>query len=1074
METNEVGVLGHRQYDRRELVEESVRRLEASVNSLQLTTDHSTQRKIVEGLTDFPETKRIYIAAAAAAQKLLSGGDIGQLLESIQQQVAERIGVILDKLNEIAGAASLGFFQELDGDEIWTTEQLLYEEEGLLNLLIAEFLEKNLVSSDGSAVSEQRNVASEYFEQPKQLQTLIESRLRSIRIAIDEKDISAAARILATIRDFQYDERVSVELRTTISSVAQEIDSKFQIESQLVGVVDLANWKKDDHPVFALDLEKVCVEVLSQVSGQSVGDLDSLINLTQKLVDARLLYSRYLEDLDYGFFSSVRNRLEAIDHLNEIYIKGKTGYLTAKSQLEAQILTILEASDEIISLRSEAAQAEAILSARVGVYDKQSIVEREKSLGSAIDTLLILVKQDSTTTSLLSAEIERAKSLFKDLRNKALENIENFEQFVSDISLRIAQIESEAPYLMTKEDNPLETFDSLYESIRQARDRSFDKNAINDLEQLVLKADYRKTKECANNTMTAYEGDDKGAVALVGNEVKDVIFGQRIFARVSRIVGAIHPDESAKFVADFEEFKTDLGLRMVVYLTEQSVNSRIMGWGSGDSVVPKDFPLALSDLFAIEGKQAEQFIRRSTSVVGKPAEVLYREEIETNPVLEKRKIVMADWETRNPKEVEVNVTAYGQVMRHLDAIYRGDHEDEFGLTGQSLNFNMDLIRRTVLILEQRRLDNKFEEDLVIAKSKGSPLPERTNQKYQSRINENHVKRAFLLHVLFLNQAWLAPSSSFVPDNIFYAFRWLDYLDKEILQGVHGYNTFITRVLFGALGAEKNYALDAPEQVVGKSGVVETFISNLVNPSEVRSKIEERFIEKGLYDRFWYLVELPLIDVKPDDQGKFTIFQPPLKYFMSRNGDGSFQRFAPEENGNLGKLVSFSDYVGEDGELYYELMPFSTLRPQQDDIRAYYNNAKNIHDFLAGILKAEEETFAVSGVPRSKLAGLKKKDKYAVTTLPEFGPEILAGFLNGDKVRDAVIHVIAFASAILQLRNGKEMNEVKRWIYGLQNTLFDEEQEAIVEALEAGFSQSSRVRAIVDGTIKQINFSNIFK
>lgn len=434
-----------------------------------------------------------------------------------------------------------------------------------------------------------------------------------------------------------------------------------------------------------------------------------------------------------------------------------------------------------------------------------------------------------------------------------------------------------------------------------------EKNKIEQAER--EKKEYESLKKDIEESIESIEGDDWS-----GENLEDRMseIGEKI-KRLGEI--AKNATQQAELVA----IKTDFNSRWRSYLTFVHFRPVINAVGPDGKIVRDPLQIKYDEKHIwISGQTIWESINGGIEGV---SNIHYAE----------RTVKMATGET-----VKYTPTAFGEVMRFIDNVYRGKEvlkkKDGKPITVDVVSFN--------------------NEDLI----DGVAL--------KLRIPRIVVRNAFRLHQMVpMHQSYLGPeekgkiTTPQVSDGFYQAWDWWRYFVKYMGRDTDQYLRDLTLLTFGP---------DNPDY--------HGFLSDEKERKKLEKKLrergyldskKERFLEKGFANWSWFLrgYLIPLNSREIQETGLGYTFMPPMAYLTTPD-NALLSSTMPPADGERGqpRKREFLDYVDENGNVIWELLPFNLIG--EGDFRKFFKDLNSgVMPVLNGLFKANP----------SKIAGFSKED-----------------------------------------------------------------------------------------------------
>ena len=367
---------------------------------------------------------------------------------------------------------------------------------------------------------------------------------------------------------------------------------------------------------------------------------------------------------------------------------------------------------------------------------------------------------------------------------------------------------------------------------------------------------------------------------------------------------------------------------------------------------------------------------------------------------------------------QLNPTAIGELMRHIDEIY---------LSGGDVDNGVEIDVQFIHLAHGDMIDYLVEK---------------------TGYSKSMVVKAARLHwVLTFHQSYLIPESSpNVSDSFFYMYRWFRYFLKYVKGGTEDWVQEATFLTFGMAGTESfsqkerkklhnilartktNVYADRGTELLRKEmGAKPIKRVPLVTPNTEKGnprylKIEEmRREKKGFGDYSWILK--PLFGLRSrrydlstnaarNDEG-YTI-APPLDYFLVRDEGGEVVRFTG--SGGPGAVATYDTAfrTEEDEYLYEKIAKALNNDPNisQGELFGYFQDLESgPFKVLSKLWKASVEDFTNFVLAPKQLQVVRKIYHYTLSFLPYIGPEIRAGSDVGKKRAKGVENQLTLITAI---------------------------------------------------------------
>ena len=637
------------------------------------------------------------------------------------------------------------------------------------------------------------------------------------------------------------------------------------------------------------------------------------------------------------------------------------------------------------------------------------------------------------------------------------------EKLVVELEQKITNLETSPSAIMTQETDRLEIDSRDIYAILNLLKNKLPETEYKALELKVLLFDYRMTKRVLHFTLQRIEMSEGAFKNFIGN-YKDEVFNTRIYNRVDRLIQRMksggYPGVDPLFIdavnADFNRAKSEAEQRMDVFMTEQSLTNQIWWNGETGETAARGIPGGAGNFFAVYQKTIADIVHPSKKVTT-DERLRFAEEAELNIALPRRLEKMHDF--KNPEKkitVPLTPTTSGEIMRLLDKLYANKlpGANDFYKT-MHITANRVLIPRII----KKAFDAKYADKGIT-------------------ITEEQVKRVFYLHTLFMNHSMLLSGSPNISDTGFYANRLPQYALGETKQGVAGYylptllmfvgkfdadavsadNPGGRRYIFDIIGRVDTSMLPEPHTAAEYLAKWTTPIQNMSSTS-YRRKMHDALHHhhkpgKPKYD---FLADAPLVVLHKNDFGSHQFFPLPLQfmvfsdpsatYKLKRPGEIRVKRWQEPGSDKVCKPITAADYVNENGEIMYEMIPWEQVVDKKATLLDWYNQGKNILNFL-NLFRAE----ATEIPPGPKLAKEKKDLKYGAVFVPTLGLEALVGRIDGDKLFDRVLMMRTLGQSLYALQGGS-FNNLEHKLTNLSPALDTDDVEAIIVALKAAVGQA---------------------
>lgn len=681
-------------------------------------------------------------------------------------------------------------------------------------------------------------------------------------------------------------------------------------------------------------------------------------------------------------------------------------------------------------------------------------------------------------------------------------NAESLQRELELFETQFSNIESVQEYTITIDSNPLaDDFKQLSDHLNALKRLGLEGARYQELEMRVMRLRYLVTKVSIIYNIERFEGNDDGPQKL---DEYQVVVINRLDKELTSLVGQIPSDKRAAFQADLVRFKKEYGLLLGSYMAFKSVKDHVIGTsGSASAVVSMSLPTSKPIYFGIDNDALADLLHPHKLPTAEP-ELRSPFEKEVNPVIGVRRARYFDPEQGRFVERDVELTAFGQIMRYMDDLFSGrvpSFEADRRVIYQK---KMSEIHNVILGLEAKRLDAVYQEDVARARRSGGTLPDRADGKYQSKITERMVRRVFNMFVAMCRHFTLAPSSFNQSAPGYYAFQ-LNYAIDEIRRSTGGLSALVVFGLFGYSSplrrTEENpdgveFLLDhlSPNRKLNSPGFSGKLIDLLVGatrPNNIREKVQRRLRSNPHLAQYEYLADLPLLPLMPvgtapkfnKNSGKYEgekyhylTFQGPLQTMVARDPNGvpykmqdsggnfynenqpyfDFEHLVDERERERAQAMSIDEYEAyyvsngrypnPNGPLLYEIMPFSA-EVVEEQLRDWMDQAKNIHNFYTDIMFAKTEEFIkMSG--QTLFAKLTKEQKYALRLLEPYAHILRLG--DGDQIvmRNKMMLSLMFIQGLLKATIGGE--SIEHIAHTLESYPIEEHESvhAVIEALKA--------------------------
>lgn len=790
-----------------------------------------------------------------------------------------------------------------------------------------------------------------------------------------------------------------------------------------------------------------------------------------------------------------RDHKQAFPELDE-GVPGSFANLLAQAESFAPGGFVGKSSSDLDTLVSDLTTAETAINTELSNYLTSIGVPGESGTWSAVwgeyeRRFLQIIDQINT---------KKDEVLKVELAGK---NIELKKQELTDL---LIDIEQRPPVSLEVNEDRLDLrLGPLYTRLDDLK-RDLSASEFADFEGQVLLCDWRETKRAIFERVYSDEMDLKNsdfyyatssASQSCGWDV--IIGGERGYGRLRNLIRRVSQNPSisglnAEMQRDYDRYTKELGFRRKVFFAEQKLEPLIFGFGNQDDDASRDFPSQVPEIF-IDMDSFPTAINPS-GALSADERIKVENELVYNRQLSARADTIRDF--AHPDHFvdipDFTPTAHGEAMRLIDLLYANKLHTRItrAIAAAGRTPSPDEAK---LIAEV----NGYYRTIHVGKNKNA-IPEIINQASkiicQHEILPYEVRQAWLFHAMLLNQSMLIPASSpRTNDQIYKANQWAEYVVAGTEGGTTPASIFESVCLFRLQDVREAGGKRFVLENVGRYNTSDltpsrnftqwvahklTPLPDAGNTRSTREKILENLDHQGVVG-FDFLADLPLVILPESDFGTHQVIPLPLQYMIFndptsplpplRAGETRVRRWPigtiTNPSGTVETTqpppVTAADYVNSDGDIMYELIPWSDVL-RDTGIENLYNNGKNIKKLYKLISSGPIE----SSLNPADLAGEQNDVKYAASFFPVWGQEVSCGRYDSAKVwrRITVAHVFSRALTLLTI-DKKSLSEVKTTISYLSTAIGADSVRAIDIALDAAFGNMENAQETTQLVMDQI-------
>lgn len=759
---------------------------------------------------------------------------------------------------------------------------------------------------------------------------------------------------------------------------------------------------------------------------------------------------------------------------------------------------------------------------RIILSDQIKSEDRNSSL-AALENLSDTLKNLDTGIGRLRDKLKEIESSNnnQDGRDEAL--VRSLRENIKRQLERIAA--TEVYTLIDVSNNPLsEAFIKIEDTLSELRNAGETSEEITNLEYEMMRLKFQVIKASIIFNLERFEDNEDGSSAL---DEYNVTVLKNMLTEMRAICNLVPAAMRQRFLDEYNRFHNNEYLHILkYYIASKSLRNDALGMtASGQQQVPKVLPSATT---VYTSSFSDDYFGgmmhpRGLEICTDP-ELRSPREKEVNPIIGRREVTVFDPSTERIVNKEIEITAIGQCMRWMDILLSG-RVPEFETQRRDINtLSMGELHRFVVNLETKRLDNLFESDRA---ANPAAAISRSDEKYQVKIEELHVRRAFNIAIFLYKHFSLAHSSFNGPAPGYYQFN-PEYVLSEVIDQYGHQSGLIAFSIFGL----SSDALVSPSNPDGVNFVLDNvapqregrgLIHNLVKlgrPQNARQAVSNavRHINHHHPNRYDFLTNLPLLPLMPkrtaptfgkaapytaaDYKGEkyqYRMVVTPMTNMLVRGADGTplhmpVQRpdgslnfrdhdsaYMTFENmidfrtrpNRLPTVAEAQAYYAKhgylpdpNGEIMYEELPFKTHENDKTTSLAWWiNQAENIIAFYKEVF-AESATGLMGKSDQEIMNSIDKRIKYAIALLEPYAHHIRYGEYSFDEMKRRLILTIMFIQGMLMMVNGESIEHVKERLnnYKIND---DEGIHAVVHALEAAFGFAGLTNTVIDKFTGQI-------
>jgi hypothetical protein len=699
---------------------------------------------------------------------------------------------------------------------------------------------------------------------------------------------------------------------------------------------------------------------------------------------------------------------------------------------------------------------------------------------------------------------------------------------IAEFETEFAQIQTAGAYQNTKEQNELrEAISPLQEKLLGLRRTGLDEARWRELEFRLQTLEFVVTKGSILKSMLSVEANEDGAVTMDGFS-KDVL--SPMLTRLDTICkSVVDSTRQGEFVAEYKRFKTEIENTAMLQMAGKSVKDSCLGTvaSAGDEVHPLTLPASLPVFcYGFTNDKLAYFLRAEMGSCQYDYLKSNQETEPVNEVIETRRIKVYDPSVGAAVEQDMEVTAMGEALRHLDLFFGGQAPEMLPYDRKlhywdrrSTFYSMPGGEITGMVkeFEKARLDELYVKDWEQALNNRTPYPDRNDERYQVKIKDRQILRAWNISIMLAKPFTLAPGSFSKGAPAYYAYN-ADYAISETIGATSEYIPFLIWALigYGDVNAinESNpngtkMLLDEMSHHHEPKNIYEK-VHGITKPSDLRDTIRTAFRNAHVdeyYDALF--IDLPLftlfpVGVVPKGPPKsdpaeqalnyrtlHRVFATPLETMVERDASGNPIKDERLTNAPYRTFESIIDETNVDpttsikgAQLLYERMGFtapastSGASPAQrasEQLPHYINNAKNIADYHSKILSMKPGEL-IATKPED-IAARMKNTKYANSLLMPLAPNLAWGTgedkIEEEEIRKDVALVILFIKGMLMLHHDGDINKV-RTAFSQVNLDDKNGKDAILLALEAGWGTGAMIKGFLTEFINQVQKAQYFK